>query len=667
MSSTNNRRADALVESGLQKIQEGQPVQARLLCEQALDLAPRHPDALHLLGVIALQNGEPAAAIEWLQRAAAIRPDHPAYQANVAYACVGLKRYPEALAAFERAARLAPEDPELELAVGNCLGMLGRTTEAEAVFRRLVARHPAYAFGWFNLANALKDLGRCEEACELYVRTARLMPRFAQAHCNLGVVLQRLGRFEESEKAFHASLALQPEFFPAYVGLAMTLNSQRRCAEAEALCRKALAGDSGQETAWPVLGDALIGQGRWHEALRCFQEWVRAFPKSTNALGNMGDVLARTGRVKEALDAFDRAGAIGTVSPFVSLFKASLLFSLGRVVDGAAEYIGRNERLTFIAEHPERPIVSRLPHDLAGREAGLVGEQGIGDELFFLRYAPQLKLRGCRIHYCGHPKITGILARHPLFERASSNFGAVVAADNGILIGDLPHLLARPEISPCARSSAPPGGDEAAAAPRARFSWHCRVYWPELPPPLPLQPLPDRVAFMTARLRELGPPPYVGVTWRAGTEPQERPGKLLYLSKQVPLDTFAAALRAADGTLVSLQRLPLAGETERLAAMIGRPLHDVSAVNENLEDMLALLAVLDDYVGVSNTNMHLRAGAGRPGRVLVPWPAEWRWMAAGETSPWFPGFHLYRQRADGDWSGAMRRLGGELAAAARGR
>jgi len=72
------------------------------------------------------------------------------------------------------------------------------------------------------------------------------------------------------------------------------------------------------------------------------------------------------------------------------------------------------------------------------------------------------------------------------------------------------------------------------------------------------------------------------------------------------------------------------------------------------------LALIDDYIGVSNTNMHLRAGVGKTARVLVPCPAEWRWMAAGEESPWFPGFRIYRQTPDGDWSGALNKLRGDL-------
>jgi len=63
--------------------------------------------------------------------------------------------------------------------------------------------------------------------------------------------------------------------------------------------------------------------------------------------------------------------------------------------------------------------------------------------------------------------------------------------------------------------------------------------------------------------------------------------------------------------------------------------------------------LVDEYVGVSNTNMHLRAGLQRTAQVLVPRPSEWRWMAYGNVSPWFPGFGIHRQDLDGSWLSAL--------------
>jgi len=70
--------------------------------------------------------------------------------------------------------------------------------------------------------------------------------------------------------------------------------------------------------------------------------------------------------------------------------------------------------------------------------------------------------------------------------------------------------------------------------------------------------------------------------------------------------------------------------------------------------------VLDDHVGVSNTNMHLLAGLGRSARVLVPYPAEWRWLRREGRSPWFPAFPVYRQAQSRDWSHALHSLRTDL-------
>ncbi len=126
--------------------------------------------------------------------------------------------------------------------------------------------------------------------------------------------------------------------------------------------------------------------------------------------------------------------------------------------------------------------------------------------------------------------------------------------------------------------------------------------------------------------------------------------------KTVPLEALGAALRPIRATWISVQRLPVAGEREALAAALGGPVHDFSAANDDLEEMLALLSLVDDYIGVSNLNAHLRGAVERSMQVLVPHPPEWRWGIEGDRSPWFPGMRVLRQAQDGDWSTALASL-----------
>ncbi len=108
-------------------------------------------------------------------------------------------------------------------------------------------------------------------------------------------------------------------------------------------------------------------------------------------------------------------------------------------------------------------------------------------------------------------------------------------------------------------------------------------------------------------------------------------------------------LRGERATWISVQRLPAEGEREALEQALGAPVHDAAYANNDLEEILALMGAVDDYVGVSNTNTHLRAATGGKMRVLVPHPPEWRWGLAGDRSPWLPTATLERQKVSGRW------------------
>jgi hypothetical protein len=118
-------------------------------------------------------------------------------------------------------------------------------------------------------------------------------------------------------------------------------------------------------------------------------------------------------------------------------------------------------------------------------------------------------------------------------------------------------------------------------------------------------------------------------------------------------------VREWPGTFLSLQRLTYAEDLKKLGEALPRTIIDLSAINDDLQSMLALLACLDDYVCVSNTNVHLRAGLGMTGRVLVPEP-EYRWGNEGDESPWFPGWKVYRKANDSGWNEALAKLQSDL-------
>lgn len=622
---------DDLIKKGLQQHRAGHFQEAKSLYEQVLILQPQHPDALHLLGVIALQSGDAGGAAALIEKAIHVQPKNPAFLANLAHAYFALQRLEDAHAAFRRAARLNPRNPQLAVGAANCLAMLGRAAEAERHLRGVVRRHPGFALAWFNLANAVRQQGREQEAADLYRRATQLEPEFPDAHNNLGSVLHALERFEEAEQAYRQYLALQPDSATGYCNLASVLIDRGRFADAETVCRQALVRFHDFADLHPILAAALGHQGKLTEALAAFRTAATLAPDSARALWAYGAALCESGKSEQAQEWLERARALQPDMPEFHNSMAGAYLSEGNLQAGWEEFEFRPARRQFVAKFPELSLVTELPPTLSGKNICLLREQGLGDELFFLRFAAMLKSRGAKITHRASAKIASILARCDTIDEIITSTKPIPVADHVLLVGDLPLAT-------------------------MKLASH------EIPPPLSLKPREESVQRVADLLKEFGPAPYLGLTWRGGTAPEEQRGRSWLLYKQVSLQQFGQAVRGLNATFFALQRNPEPGEIEQLSTHIGYPVHDFTALNEDLEAMLALLALIDDYIGVSNTNMHLRAGVGKTARVLVPCPAEWRWMAAGDESPWFPGFRIYRQGLDGSWEAALTRLAQDLVA-----
>jgi tetratricopeptide (TPR) repeat protein len=520
-----------------------------------------------------------------------------------------------------------PEYAALLRHVDGCLAR-GRLDEAEPALRAIVAANPREHYAWSLLGLAALKRGDADAALPLLQRALSLDRNNAGYLNHLGVAYGELGRFDEALAALRKAVRARAANAEAHFNTGKVFDKLGDLPAARDAFRRAAALDPRYPGARAMLGRTLRLLGDPEAAVQVLEEAVAADPGDEWSIIQLGRALVATRGIAAAIALYRDAAARLPQSGMLARNLAHALLAAGDFRAGWRAYVRRD----LAGPVPRATPPDALPADLRGRRVLLRPEQGLGDILFFLRFAPALAERGARVTVVAPAKVAPLLGRIALFATVLEAPPPPGEHDFEATIGDLPYLT---------------GADVA-------------------PPSLAIDAHPERVAAWRSRLAGFGPPPHVGLTWRAGTDFRRRAefgANIQSLHKEAPLDGLAASLRVAAGTFVSLQRGADAGEVDRLTARLGRPILDAGAANEDLEDALAVLAVLDDYVCVSNTNVHLRAMLGAGARVLVPFPPEWRWMAEGDASPWFPGSRVYREGGRGDWRPALEELARDLAAA----
>lgn len=444
-----------------------------------------------------------------------------------------------------------------------------------------------------NLAVALQKQRRFDEAIVAAREALKYRTNDADLLANTGLLLKELGQYEEAETLLRRSVALNPRHARALVALGLILYITNRGAAAEEMVAKALRAEPGNPAAHTLQGNLLVGRGDPDAALRSFE----------TALSHVADF------------------------PDALYNRALLYLSLGKFGQAWPDmYRYHPTRRAATAVH-----LPTFPERLDGKRIFINRNQGVGDELFYMRFLPALKARGAHIAYRTEERMMGFAQRIAPIDEVVPTEMKRFTADHIVLLDQLPYLL--------------------------------QVGDADVPPSIRLTAKADALRRMAVRLQQAGPGPYLGVTWRAGrmrSEVDFRKESTEILFKEIPPEQLAAHLRHWPGTVLILQRNPAADELARFQQGLGRTAVDCSDINNDLEDMLALLSLIERYVTVSNTNLHLRAAAGLPSHVLVPWPPEWRWGLREGRSQWFPECPVYRQASDGDWQATLAQLGREL-------
>jgi hypothetical protein len=166
---------------------------------------------------------------------------------------------------------------------------------------------------------------------------------------------------------------------------------------------------------------------------------------------------------------------------------------------------------------------------------------------------------------------------------------------------------------------------------------------------------PERVAFWRSRLDGLLPPGRlrVGLAWSG------RPTHPNNARRSIRLQTLAPLLANTAVDFIGVQK-PFPEEDRGYAATLPN-FHDLSTELESFAETGALLESLDLLIAVDTAVVHLAGALGRPAWVMVPDPADWRWLLEREDSVWYTSLRLFRQDKPAEWGPVVARMAAALA------
>ncbi|HEV2444873.1 MAG TPA: tetratricopeptide repeat protein, partial [Candidatus Sulfopaludibacter sp.] len=399
--------------------------------------------------------------------------------------------------------------------------------------------------------------------------------------------------------------------------LGSALLHQKRFAEAESLLRGALAVRPDSPEVRTALGAALSGQDRLEEAEAECRQVITAQPESVEGWTELGLICADLGRTTDALACLDVAVRLRPEYAKAHFARSISLLREGRMAEGFAEY---EWRWPMLAERPRacaRPAWDGGP--LNGKTILLSAEQGLGDAIQFVRYAPLVAARGGRV-VVEVPEKLG-----PLVRTAAGVADVVTPAMPLPPFDEQAPLMSLPRIFGATLETIP------AAIPYLRAD----------------ERLTEEMRVGLGRAQG----PRIGLAW-AGN-----PDHLANRRRSLTLEALAPLERLPGIEWYSLHAGDRACAQARASGWLRAVLSDSGGVAE----LAALMSCLDLVISVDSMPAHLAGALGRPVWTLLCLAADWRWLREREDAPWYPGMRLFRQTRRGDWEGVVARVCREIA------
>jgi tetratricopeptide (TPR) repeat protein len=500
--------------------------------------------------------------------------------------------------------------------------ILSRTNQQDLIFDvqliNILSPQQTAALEKINTGIAYQKQGKIYEATACLREAIELGPELPAAYYILGTLLQQQGQIDDAIDCYKKILLITPDHADTHNILGSAYQEKGELDNAVACYRNAIRCDGNSFMAYNNLGATLRLQGNLDEAVASYQNALQIKPDFAAAMNNLGTALRDKGDLDDAMSWYRKAIQL---TPDFADAHWNLSFALllaGLFQEGWQEY-----EWIWKLKKPKY----RLPQplwdgaDIRGKRILLYAEQGFGDVIQFVRYAPMVADRGAEVIVGCQKELKSLLKSLP-------GVSAVVAFGEA-----LPHYDIQCPLPSLPRIFHATLENMHSSVPYLHADLGLIAKWR------------DRLQNDTLSLN-------IGLTW-AGS-----PGHLNDRNRSCPIDLFVPITRIDGVRLFSLQK-------EIHEMWTGNALSDLKLIDytrdiADFSDTAGIIMNLDLVITVDTAVAHIAGAIGKPVWTLLPYSPDWRWMLNREDSPWYPTMRLFRQPSPGDWISVISKVHCEL-------
>jgi tetratricopeptide (TPR) repeat protein len=482
---------------------------------------------------------------------------------------------------------------------------------------------PNDATAWGLLGTAFQALKRQKEASEAFTRALEIAPERPDIMASASITLLELRKFADALGLLERALSLSQTESSIFHNRAVIFERMGRFEDAAASYRMAISLRADDPDTWYGLGNALYSARDLDASVDAYSEAIRLRPKFAEAFNNRGRAQRSVGRIARALEDYAQAIELSPQNPDAHWNRAIGNLLEGRMVDAWEDFEWRWKTVNFPNKGDRFTQPLWQGEEIEGKSILLHAEQGLGDTIQFCRYAEMVAGRGATVYLevpaqlhrlCSALKgVTGVIKQGDILP--SFDFHCPLMS--------LPFAFkTTQETIPHRQSPYIVVGDVGKNSWREKFS-------------------------------RKNPRKIIGLVW-AGNPQHPNDGQ-----RSVGLDRmFPIIAGLPDSQFVSFQVGERAGDLKKYQ-WAGRII-DLGSDLIDFHDTASALSAIDVLISVDTSVLHLAGAIGIQTLALIPRSPDWRWMARGGSTAWYPGTKLYRQGKNGDWADSILKIRLEL-------